>query len=605
MENLILDNIILVTLLPLWIFLIIMCGRFFSVYVNKGIIYFLTLLSSLLGAVVCSFGLIHLKETISWFYPFIKINDFSILLGLQIDTISLLTALLLFVISFAVQLYSVSFMKDEKKNYRFFAFLNLFNFSMAALLFSSNLFQFYIFWELVSAISYLLIGFEYKDETKSQASKRVFIINRVGDTALIAGIILISYFMYSYANNYTLSALLFEDFGSISAFLLAYTSTPEFCLICGLFILAAAVKSALFPFYTWLQDAMEAKLPVSALLHSATMVAAGVYLIIKMMPFLILNQVLLKFILLLGLLTAIVCSVLASIETQPKKVLAYSTSANLGLMFAALGFGNVKVALIFLIFHAFIKSALFILLPKEAKISKVNYMLFIVAALSLAGLLLSGIGAKEILYKNCEYSKILSYVFMFVCFVSAFYITRLMVLIYKNNELIKDKNTVELAAFLILLSGNVLLYIVLSGSYNLAEPFAASIGGFALALLLGKNNKLEKLNTTPKLMEKISNNIIPYVYSKITNGLNFIENKVISNYKLILCISKLPVHITGWFEENIMNKSVALIKDILKSFSKYDKFLQSGNVQTYNAYAFIFVSVVIAFVITGYSLIFR
>ena len=605
MENLILDNILLVILLPLWIFLIIMCGRFFSVYVNKGIIYFLTLLSSLLGAVICLFGLIHLKEAISWFYPFIKINDFSISLGLQIDTISLITALLLFVISFAVQLFSVSFMKDEKKNYRFFAFLNLFNFSMAALLFSSNLFQFYIFWELVSAISYLLIGFEYKDETKSQASKRVFIINRVGDTALIAGIILISYFMYSYADNYTLSALLFEDFGSISALLLAYTSTPGFCLICGLFILAAAVKSAQFPFYTWLQDAMEAKLPVSALLHSATMVAAGVYLIIKMMPFLILNQVLLKFILLLGLLTAIVCSVLASIETHPKKVLAYSTSANLGLMFAALGFGNVKVALIFLIFHAFIKSALFILLPKEEKISKVNYILFIVAALSLAGLLLSGIGAKEILYKGCEYSKILSYIFMFVCFVSAFYITRLAVLIYKNSQLIKDKNIIELAAFLILLSGNVLLYIILSGSYNLAEPFAASTGGLALALLLGKNGKLEKLNTTPKLMENFSNNFVPCMYSTITNGLNFIENKVVSNYKPILYISKLPVHITGWIEENVMNKSVALIKDIFKSFSKYDKFLQSGNVQTYNAYAFIFVSVVIAFVITGYSLIFR
>ena len=605
MENLILDNISLAILLPLWIFLIIMCGRFFSVYVNKKIIYILTLLSSFAGAVICFTGLTTSRETVIWLHQFIKINDFNIPFGLQADKISLLTALTLFVVSFAVQLFSTSFMKDETKNYKFFAFLNLFNFSMASLIFSPNLFQFYVFWELVSAVSYLLIGFDYKNNDKSLASKRVFIINRIGDTALLAGIVLSSYYMYSFAGNSSLSSLFFEDINSISALLLAYTSTPVYCIICGLFILAAAVKSAQIPFYTWLQDAMEAKLPVSALLHSATMVAAGVYLIIKMMPFFTLNPLLLNLILWVGLITAIVCSVSASLETNPKKVLAYSTSANYGLMFAALGLGNVKIAVIFLIVHAFIKSALFLLLPKDKALPRINFVLFILSALSLAGLVLSGIGAKELLYKNLEYYKGLSYIFMFICFVSAFYIIRLAILMYKNSELTKGKNFMELAAFLILIAGNVLLYLILSGTYHIREPYAAAVGGVALAVLLGKNNKLEVFNKAPKVLSKCINDFIPALYSLISKGCNFIDNKIFANYKPILFISGSLVKITNLIEVNVMNKSVCLVRDIVKSFSRYDKYLQSGNVQTYNAYAFIFVTVVIALVITGYTLIFR
>ena len=605
MENLIIDNILLTILLPLWIFLIIMCGRFFSVYVNKKIIYFLTLLSSFAGAVICFAGFITNKETVIWFHRFIGINEFKIPFGLQADKLSLLTALTLFVVSFAVQLFSTSYLKDETKNYKFFAFLNLFNFSMASLIFSPNLFQFYVFWELVSAVSYLLIGFDYKNNTKSLASKRVFILNRIGDTALLAGIILCSYFMYSYAGSSSLSSLFFEDINSISALLLAYTSTPVYCIICGLFILAAAVKSAQIPFYTWLQDAMEAKLPVSALLHSATMVAAGVYLMIKLMPFFTLNPHLLNLILWIGLITAIVCSVSASLETNPKKVLAYSTSANYGLMFVALGLGNVKIAVIFLFVHAFIKSALFLLLPKDKIMPGINFVLFIISALSLAGLLLSGIGAKELLYKNLEYYKELSYIFMFVCFVSAFYIIRLAVLIYKNSELTKGKNFIELTAFLILLSGNVLLYLVLSGTYHLREPYAAAAGGVALALLLGKNNKLEVFNTAPILLSRFVNNFVPALYSGISGGFNYIENAIFANYKPVLFIPESLVKIINIIEVNIMDKSVCLVRDIIKRFSGYDKYLQSGNVQTYNAYAFILVTIVIALVITGYTLIFN
>ena len=603
MENLIIDNISLILLLPLWIFLIIMCGRFFSVYVNKNITYFLTLLSSFLGAGACGLALANIKESVNFVYPFIKISNFTINFGLHVDKLSLLIALLLFIISFAVQLFSISYMKEEKKNYRFYALLNLFNFSMAFMLFSPNLFQLYVFWELIGIVSYLLIGFEYDNPVKSISSKRVFLINRIGDTALISGIILTSFFMYNYAGHINFATLAIEDINSISTLLMAYTTNIGFFIICGLFIIACAVKSAQFPFYTWLQDAMEAKLPVSALLHSATMVIAGIYLCIRLLPFFTLDSVIMNCILVLGVLTALICSIMASIETQPKKVLAYSTSANLGLMFTAIGLGNVKAALIFLIIHAFIKSMLFILLPRENSIPKLNLLLFIIGSLSLAGLLFAGIPAKEFLYANVQINKILSLTYLIISFLTAFYISRLGFIIFKTCELTKNINLIELLAFVILLLGNLFLYIILRDTYHIKEPFAAAIGGLSLGVLMFKNNTLERFNNTPKLLEKLYNNRIPFIYEKFADGINYIDNKILSNYKPLIFISKILVKIIAWVENNVVNGAVNLLCSASKGISQQDRILQSGNVQTYNAYAFIIITLIIAFVIIGYTII--
>ena len=603
MEKLIIDNISLILLLPLWIFLIIMCGRFFSVYVNKSITNFLTLLSSFLGAGACGLAYINLKEPADFIYPFIRINDFAVNFGLHVDKLSLLIATLLFVVSFAVQLFSISYMENDKKSYRFFALLNLFNFSMAFLLFSPNLYQLYAFWELVGVVSYLLIGFEYGNPIKSTASRRVFLINRFGDTALISGIIITSFFMYQYAGKTNFAALSFEDIGSISALLMAYTSNVGFYAICGLFIIACVVKSAQFPFHTWLQEAMEANLPVSALLHSATMVAAGVYLAIRLMPFFTLEPLLMNSILVVGILTALVCSILASIETQHKKVLAYSTSANLGLMFMAIGLGHVKIALILLAAHAFIKSMLFIILPREDTTSKLNLILFLIGGLSLAGLLFGGLSAKELLFKTLQANDLISYTFMAISFITAFYITRLAALIYKNSEIKHCTSKKELTSFFILLFGNISLYLILRGTYHIKEPFVAAIGGLCLAILLFRHNTLEKINSIPKIFEKFYNNFLPLVYEKLTGFMDYFDNKILSNYKPIIFISKLPVKIIDWVEKNIMNGTVKFVSNFSKGISRQDMILQSGNVQTYNAYAFIIITLITAFAIIGYTII--
>lgn len=602
MTDLILDNMYLILLLPLWIFLIIMSARFFAVYVNNKIIYLLTLLSSLLGAAFSAVSLVKLTQPIMQSMPFVKIGDFTLYFGLHIDKLSLIMALVLFLVSFFVQLFSISYLKTEPKKYRFFAYLNMFNFSMAGLLFSPNLFQMYFFWELVGIMSYLLIGFDYKSREKSEASRRVFLTNRIGDTALVGGIILTSYFMYNYSGNAFFSTLGFEDFNAISTLLYAYTSTPLFYLICGCFILGATVKSAQFPFYTWLQDAMEAKLPVSALLHSATMVAAGIYLIIRLLPFFTLNSNLLYIISAIGISTALICSILASIETHPKKVLAYSTSANLGLIFLAVGIGNVKAALIFLIAHAFIKSALFLCLNKKE--NYINYVTFLLGALSLAGLIFSGVTAKEFLFAQLENNTLLAVLFCIIAFFTAFYIIRIGIVMIKDTKL---ENKIDYAEYLPiagLFVLNIAFYFFTRGklSYKVAEPFWCAIAGWAAVYLLYRKNLLEKFSQTPKLLERFYNNTLVKIYTQIASISNWIDLKVFGNYKPVIFLASSGVKAAGWIETNIMNKSVSLVVASAKKLSQIDLKIQKKNVQVYNAYAFILITIIISLVILGYTL---
>ena len=579
-----------------------MSARFFAVYVNNKIIYTLTLLSSFLGVLLCSVSLLKLDNIVEQTLPFIKINNFTLECGLHIDKLSLIVALVLFLVSFFVQLFSVSYMKDEPKKYRFFAYLNMFNFSMAGLLFSPNLFQMYFFWELVGIMSYLLIGFDYKNKEKSEASRRVFLMNRVGDTALVGAIIFSSYIMFSYGGNLTFATLSFEDMNAISTILSAYTSTPLYYIICILFITGAAVKSAQFPFYSWLQDAMEAKLPVSALLHSATMVVAGAYLLIRLVPMFTLEEPLMYIISGLGILTALICSILASIETHPKKVLAYSTSANLGLIFLAVGVLNIKAALIFLIAHAFIKSMLFLSLDKCE--NYVNYVTFLLGGLSLSGLIFAGVVAKEFLFVSVQNNTLLSVLYCIAAFITAFYIMRISLVMIKDKNLVNRIDTFEYLpiAFLFLL--NIIFYFFIREkvSYKVAEPFWAALAGWAAVYILHTKNLLTKFSRTPRLLEKLYNNILTKIYSFIANTANFVDVKILADYRPLIWFARFDVKFVNWIEMNIMNKAVSVTCGSAKKFSEWCEKLQTKNVQSYNAYAFIIVTIVLCLVIIAYKI---
>ena len=610
MAEIISNNIYLISLLPLWIFLIIMLGRFFSVYVNKFVMYILTLFASLFGAISTGILLYLFKPDMIYEnqLPFIKINDFIISCGIHIDRLSLIFAFILFTVTFLVQLVSVSYMKEEKKLYRFYGLMNLFNFSLAGLFFSPNLFQTYVFWEIAGVVSYLLIGFDYSKSEKSLASQKVFIINRIGDTALISAIILSSYFMYEYSPAKSLVSLSFIDINMISAFVSAYTSEPLFTAICTLFIIAGAVKSAQAPFYTWLQDAMEAKIPVSALLHSATLVAIGVFLLIRVSPFLILSPITLKIMAILGLLTAFVCSLSACAQEHPKKALAYSTSAQFGLIFFALGITNITAAVALFCSHAVIKSGLFMSLPKENKAwNYINFGLFVIFGLSLAGIGFSEMISKEMLLSGLGQKGMI--ILCLLSFLTAFYILRIAFITAKKNGLENlNPSIIEIMSIFGLFGLNICFYIYLKHfvKYQITEPFWFALAACILVYILYKKDAFKRVPYLYTLcyegffLDKIYNNFVVKFYNKFAEVLTFIDNRIFANYKPILCLSKLGVKIAGIIETKIMNKTVSFVSDTAKSISKSDLKAQTGNIQRYNLYAFVILTIILSTLLIAY-----
>lgn len=610
MAEIFLNNIYISLLLPFWIFLIIMLGRFFAVYVNKFIIYTLTLLSSAFGILLTAGALLKLPvdKILETSYPFIKINDLIIDCGLHVDKTALIFSFVLFTVSFLVQLFSISYMKNEKKAYKFYALMNLFNFSMVGLFFSPNLFQTYFFWELAGIVSYLLIAFEYNKEIKSKASKKVFLINRIGDTAFIGAIILSSYFMYSYAPNKALAMLSFTDMNVISTLVYAYASNPLFEIICGMFVIALVVKSAQFPFYTWLQDAMEAKLPVSALLHSATLVAAGVFLTLRLLPFYTLEPILLKGIAIIGVLTALMCSLSACAQTNPKKVLAYSTSAQLGLVFLAIGVLNIRAALALFVAHAFIKPLLFITLPdKEEKWNYLKFVVFLLCGLSLSGLILSGMVAKEmVIYGFALKGTVIVSV---LSFLTAFYIIRIALVVFDEKGLEKTKPEIlQLLAFIGLIILNLGLYVFLhkTSQYQVAESFWAALTAWVCVYILYVKNAFWKVPILYPItlngfyIDRFYLLLSEKLYGGFAKLCDKIDLNILSNYKPILFFAKLGVNVSAFVEDKIMNGTINLVTKTFRKISLLDSRGQNGSIQNYNAYAFIIITVVITCLIFGY-----
>ncbi len=450
------SNVYTVILVPLWVCLIILLGKLFAVMQSRRLMATLTIASTLYGLVfsIALFAKMLLENGFSYevTIPFIKINALELSLGVYLDALSMWLMLIVTSISLLVQIYSYAYMQNDKSFMRFFAYMNLFNFSMLGLVLSPNMFQTYIFWELVGVSSYLLIGFWYKKEAASIAAKKAFIINRIGDFSLLSGIIMGAYILYSNYDNIVSIMLPFSDLPAISDQIYAATSDGIFIVLAILLIIASIAKSAQFPLNTWLIDAMEGPTPVSALIHSATMVAAGVYLLCRLYPLYSLNNAVLEIISVVGIVTAIICSISAISQTNIKKMLAYSTSAQLGLMFLALGACSVTTTMIHLTAHSFIKAMLFliagIVITSQAGNQDIKQMgglrtklptsaiAYLIGALSLSGLLFAGFASKELILGNLLTGKhyIYATLFLIVAFMTAYYLFRTYFYVFEGEN---------------------------------------------------------------------------------------------------------------------------------------------------------------------------
>ena len=271
-------------------------------------------------------------------------------LGVMVDNLVAIMLVVVNIVSALVHLFSIGYMKDDKKYGRYFAFLGLFTFSMLGIVVTNNILMMYIFWELVGLSSYLLIGFWYEKPGPAYASKKAFIVNRIGDIGMWTGIMI----LFSNYGSFRFDAI----FAHLAQGHLPYGS-EWWLTIAGILIFMGAIgKSAQFPLHTWLPDAMEGPTPVSALIHAATMVAAGVYLVARVFP--MLSGDALFFIACVGTITAFIAATIAIAQNDIKKVLAYSTVSQLGYMVLALGVGAYKAGVFHLVTHAMFKACLFL-----------------------------------------------------------------------------------------------------------------------------------------------------------------------------------------------------------------------------------------------------
>ena len=371
-------------------------------------------------------------------FDWIQISNLKINLGFLLDQLSILWLLFVTGIGSLIHLYSISYMHDDENMHKFFSYLNLFIFFMITLVIGSNLLVLFIGWEGVGLCSYLLIGFWYKNQDYNDSAKKAFIMNRIGDLGLLIGIFIIGS-MFSTLDYASLKTAIAGE----TNLNIPLLSLAALCLFIG-----ACGKSAQIPLYTWLPDAMAGPTPVSALIHAATMVTAGIFMVTRLNFVFDLAPDVQTIIAIVGGVTSLVAATIGLVQTDIKKVLAYSTVSQLGLMFLALGFGAYEVAVFHVITHAFFKACLFLgsgsvihglhgeqdmrKMGGLRKAMPITFWTMLVSSLAISGVpLFSGFFSKDEILMTAFHHNIPLYVVGSIASImTAFYMFRLMFLTF-------------------------------------------------------------------------------------------------------------------------------------------------------------------------------
>ena len=282
-------------------------------------------------------------------------NELVFSVGFLIDPLSAMMMVVVTFVSLMVHIYTIGYMAEDEGYNRFFAYISLFTFSMLMLVMSNNFLQLFFGWEAVGLVSYLLIGFWYTRPTAIFANMKAFLVNRVGDFGFILGIGLI----LAATGSMSYDAV-FEQTKTLAEQTLPGTDWSLVTVACICLFIGAMGKSAQFPLHVWLPDSMEGPTPISALIHAATMVTAGIFMVSRMSPLFELSDTALSFILIIGSITALFMGFLGIVQTDIKRVVAYSTLSQLGYMTVALGVSAYPVAVFHLMTHAFFKALLFL-----------------------------------------------------------------------------------------------------------------------------------------------------------------------------------------------------------------------------------------------------
>jgi NADH-quinone oxidoreductase subunit L len=538
-------------------------------------------------------------------------------MGILLDPISVMMLVVISTVSLMVHIYSLGYMKGEKGFQRYFAFLSLFSMSMIGLVVATNIFQMYVFWELVGVSSYLLIGFYYTKPEAVAASKKAFIVTRFADLGFLVGILIYGF----YAGTFS--------FTPDAQVLVAAGITIPLAL--GLMFIGGAGKSAMFPLHIWLPDAMEGPTPVSALIHAATMVVAGVYLVARLFPLFIgFAPEVLHITAYVGAFTALFAAVIACVQTDIKRVLAFSTISQIGFMIVALGVctssdphhgGLGYMASMFHLFtHAMFKALLFLgagaiihaVHSNEIKdmgglwkYMPITHITFLVACLAIAGIPpFSGFFSKDEILTACfEFSPVMGGVMTFIAGLTAFYMFRLFYNIFwsRKYEVQHDSeqthdahghhSTLHEAPLTMSIPLIFLALVTLVAGFLPFGEFVSSNGeayhihlnwtvagtsicvaviGIAIATVMylkGNQTVANKLSTTFAGFYKAA-----YKRFYIDEVYQFVTHKIIFN-----CIST-PL---AWFDRHVVDGFMNSLAWVSNTTGEKIRGLQSGSIQLY------------------------
>jgi NADH-quinone oxidoreductase subunit L len=620
--------IALIPLLPLFTFLVLgLYGRKFFKNAS-GIIGTLSLLISFVIAVFTAYSYFHIHQgshpaEIPFKYTWLQFNEgMSIDMGIQLDPISVMMIVVVTFVSLMVHIFSLGYMKGEERYPTYYAFLSLFTFSMLGLVLSSNIFQIYIFWELVGVSSFLLIGFYYDRPSAVAASKKAFIVTRFADLGFLIGILILSFYANTLDFNTLIQTFTTETPQLHNAVASSFLGVSALTWGLALVFMGGAGKSAMFPLHIWLPDAMEGPTPVSALIHAATMVVAGVFLVARLFPVFSLSApAALDIVAYVGVISALFAAIIACTQADIKRVLAYSTMSQIGFMMFALGVSGYggenglgyTASMFHLFTHAMFKALLFLgagvvihfIHSNEMKdmgglrkYLPVAHITFLIACLAIAGVPpFAGFFSKEeILLAAYNSNPTIYYIALVTSGLTAFYMFRLYFSIFWNKEAHvhtehHHKGSFVMSLPLVLLAiGAALAGFIHFGSFVSSDgqlleshfnpmfsiaPVTIGLIAIAIAWVLYK-----KQNDKPERIAVALSSLYRATYRKfyIDEIYLFITKRVLFNF---------VGRPAAWFDRNVVDGMVNATGNATAIISARIKKIQSGKVQAYAIYTLV------------------
>jgi NADH-quinone oxidoreductase subunit L len=522
----------------------------------SGIIGTLLVFVSLVLSIIILLDIYSAEEIIYYddFYKWISVGDLNIGMGYLIDKFSAIMLVVVLSISSIVHLYSIGYMKEETDFKRFFSYIALFTFSMILLVISNNLVQLFIGWEGVGLVSYLLIGFFYKKQSAIKANLKAFLVNRIGDMFFILGIVMV----YAAFDSFDYKTI-FLNLNKIDLENLEiYFGLSYIDFSCLFLFIGAMAKSAQIPLHVWLPDSMEGPTPISALIHAATMVTAGIFMVGRLSPLYVLTEFTADFILLVGASTALFIGAIAIFENDIKKVIAYSTISQLGYMVAALGINAYTVSFFHLYTHAFFKALLFLCagsiimsLHHNQDIRKmgglksklpITYVSFMIGTLCIIGFpLTSGFFSKDLLlevmlYENSSISFVAYLMLLLAALVTTIYSLRLLFLVFYNKYRDKDFENIREQSKIITLPLIILSVLSIISGYLIKVFIDLPIFMFGVSDIHynGIITFIEHGILSPATLALVLGFYIAKKIYKDKISFNFIENNLFNKISLII-----------------------------------------------------------------------